>query len=157
MYLDAIFTFICDSRLNGKSQVPEEFYIGSEIDSNDEQIVISKQELRQLHDENLELTKQNLAMSMVIQHGHHERVQPLKAPFDEVCCLTIESIKCYIASFKCYIASIKYFNKLMLMRYLEHQGDQFLAEPRDDEEPLLIHTVYKKLLLLLTIIVVVAV
>ena len=67
-----------------------------DISSNpDEEIVcIPKPQLQLLHDENLALSMQNLALTMVIQNGSQVRVQPLKAPLDEVSKLTIESIKC---------------------------------------------------------------
>ena len=49
LYLDAIFPFRFDICLNGKSQVPEEFYIGSE--SDEEIVSISNRELHRLQDD----------------------------------------------------------------------------------------------------------
>ena len=84
------------------------FYIGSEIDEDEEQIVcIPKPELHRLqddlhhlHDENLELTKQNLALTVLIHDSWHARVAPLKAPLEEVRKLTTQSCFYYLASFK---------------------------------------------------------
>ena len=151
--LDATFAFRSDICLNGKSQVPEEFYIGSNPD--EEIVCMSKPQLQLLRDESLALSMQTLALTTIIRNGSHERVQPLKAPLDEVHKLTIDSIKCYIATFKkTPIVYSGYIDKFMLMQSLEYQGDLFEEERRDGEATLLIPT---KLLLLLTIIVVVVV
>ena len=126
LHLFAIFTFRCDIYLSIKSQEPEEFYIGSNPDEDEEQIVIPRRELRHLHDD-------IVGLSLVVANGWHVRVQPLKAPFDQVRKLTIGSIKCYVASFKkTPIVYSGYIDKFMFMRAIECQGDLF-ADHRDDE------------------------
>ena len=75
------------------------FYIGSEIDaneeqidSNEEQLVISKQELRHLHDE-------NLSMALVIRNGFaHQLLYPVKAPIEQVVKLNNHILDMYFAS-----------------------------------------------------------
>ena len=89
LHLDAIFAFRCDICLNGKSQAPEEFYIGSEPD--EEIVSISKRELQHLHDE-------NLALTMVMYNSWHGRLQPLKADYKVLEKLTMDTITLYFAS-----------------------------------------------------------
>ena len=118
--------------LNLKSQEPEEFYIGSNPDEDEEQIVVPRRELRHLHDD-------IVSLSLAVVNGWHVRVQPLKAPFDEVHKLTIDSIKCYVASSKqTPIVYSRYLDKIMLMRAIECQGDFF--EDRRDGEATFINT-----------------
>ena len=105
--------------------MPEEFYIGSEGDSNEE--------LRHLHDENLELIKQNLALTLVIQNGFHDgRVEPHKAPWAEVVKLSESNIKAYIASHKKTVYAGVYARKFDLKNMIKGRADLF-AESRDDE------------------------
>ena len=89
LHLDAIFTFICDICLNGKSQAPEEFYIGS--DPDEEIVSISKRELKLLRDE-------KLALTMVIRCGWDNRAFPLKADYKVLKKLTMNTIISYFAS-----------------------------------------------------------
>ena len=104
--------------------MPEEFYIGSEGDSNEE--------LRHLHDENLELIKQNLAMTLVIQNGFHGPVAPHKASHDAVVKLSEANIKAYIASHKKTVYAGVYARKFDLKNMIKGRADLF-AESRDDE------------------------
>ena len=129
--------------LKWKSQVPEEFYIGSNPD--EEIVCISKPQLQLLHDENLALSMQNLALTMVIQNGSHERVQPLKAPFEQVLKLSTDDITGYVASFKKtpILLPNRSMSKISFMRAIECQGDFF--EDRRDCEATLINT-YKIIL-----------
>ena len=88
--------------------------------------MIPRRELRHLHDD-------IVSLSLVVVNGWDVRVQPLKAPFDEVHKLTIDSIKCYVASFKkTPIVYSGYIDKFVLMRAIERQGDLF-ADHRDGE------------------------
>ena len=75
---------------------------------------------------------QNLALTMVIQNGSHERVRPLKAPYEEVVKLTKVNIKCYIANFKKTVYAGVYDRKCDLKDRIEDRADLF-AETRDDE------------------------
>ena len=130
MYLDAKFTFICDICLNGKSQVPEEFYIGS---NPDEDIVsIPNRELYQLQADVHHLHDENLALTMVIQNGSHERVQPLKAPMIAVIKLRKANINCYIASFKKTVYAGRYGRKIDLCTNIVDRVD-LVSDRRDDE------------------------
>ena len=63
----------------------------SEGNSDEEQIVISKQELRQLHNENLVLT-------LTIRNGWDQRHQPLKASLEYLCKLNMVTLFKYFAS-----------------------------------------------------------
>ena len=97
--------------------MPEEFYIGSESDSNEE--------LRHLHDE-------NLALTLVIQNGFHGRVEPHKASHDAVVKLSEANIKAYIASHKKTVYAGVYARKFDLKNMIKGRADLF-AESRDDE------------------------
>ena len=108
----------------------EEFYIGSNPD--EEIVCISKPELQRLHDENLTLSMQNLALTMVIQNGSHVRVQSLKAPLDEVSKLTIENIKGYVASFTKTIPTFKN-QAIYKSMWLENVSPDLFADRRDGE------------------------
>ena len=106
-----------------------------DISSNpDEEIVIPNRELQRPHDENLTLSMQNLALTILIQNGSQVRVQPLKAPLDEVEKLTIECIKGYVASFK---KTISFFKKPPLSvsktRLLLNMSTDLFADRRDGE------------------------
>ena len=131
-------------------QMHEEFYIGS---NPDEDIVsIPKPELHRLqddlhhlHGENLELTKQNLALTMLIHDSWHARVAPLKAPLEEVCKLTTQSLLYYIASFKMSPTlptsrdtRVKYLSKVGFCDELERQG--VLVADRRGSEAIFINT-----------------
>ena len=72
-------------------QMHEEFYIGSEGDSNEEQIVIPKQELRRLHDD-------IVSLSLVVANDWHGRIQPLKADYGVLKKLTMSTLNWYFAS-----------------------------------------------------------
>ena len=99
MYLDAIFTFICDICLNGRSQVLEEFYIGSEGDSDT--VCISSRELQQLHDDVRHLHDENLALSLTIRNGWDQRLPlqvPLKASLEMLSKLNKDTLFKYLAS-----------------------------------------------------------
>ena len=89
LYLDAIFPFRFDICLNGKSQVPEEFYIGSE--SDEEIVCIPKQELHHLHDD-------IVSLSLVIRNGWDQRHHPMKAPTEQVAKLNKHTMYMYFAS-----------------------------------------------------------
>ena len=100
---------------------------------------ISNRELHQLqadvlhlHDENLEVIKQNLAMTLIIQNGFHGQVQPHKAPWAEVVKLSKDNIKVYIASFKKTVYAGLYDSKYDLKALIKDRADLF-AESRDDE------------------------
>ena len=100
---------------------------------------ISSRELHQLqadvlhlHDENLEVIKQNLAMTLIIQNGFHGRVEPHKAPWAEVVKLSKDNIKAYIASFKKTVYAGIYDRKCDLEALIKDRADLF-AESRDDE------------------------
>ena len=98
-----MFVFRCDICLHVKSQAPEELYIGSEGD--EELVCISNRELHQLqadvrhlHDENLELTKQNLGLTLTIRNGWDQRQQPLKASLEQLAKLNKDTLFKYFAS-----------------------------------------------------------
>ena len=75
--------------MNGKLKAPEEFYTGSEHDEEAESS--AERELQLLRTE-------NLAMSIVIRDGWHERQQPLKADYKVLEKLTMDTITLYFAS-----------------------------------------------------------
>ena len=96
LYLDAIFAFRFDICLNGKSQVPEEFYIGSETE--EELLSIPKSQLQLLEADVQHLHEKNLAMAMVIQNGWGQRHHPMKAPIEQVAKLNRDILYMYCAS-----------------------------------------------------------
>jgi len=74
-------------------------------ESDVEPVCISTRELyqlqadvRHLHDENLELTKQNLALSLTIRNGWDQRQQPLKASLEMLSKLNKDTLFKYLAS-----------------------------------------------------------
>ena len=130
LYWDAIFAFRSDICLNGKLQVPEEFYIGSE--SDEETVSISNRELHRLQDDLHHLHDENLALTMVVANNWHDRVQPLKAPLDELHKLTIQCCFYYIASFKTKTSPTLPSSKCVILAELGRQG-ALVADRRDDE------------------------
>ena len=100
---------------------------------------ISSRELHQLqadvlhlHDENLEVIKQNLAMTLIIQNGFHGRVEPHKAPWAKVVKLSKDNIKAYIASFKKTVYAGECVRKSDLVEMIKDRVDLF-ADQRDGE------------------------
>ena len=87
--------------------------------------MITRSELRRVHDE-------NLALSLVIQNGFHERVEPHKASYEAVVKLSESSIKAYIASHKKTVYAGLYDRKCDLKNMIKDRADLF-AESRDDE------------------------
>ena len=87
--------------------------------------MITKSELRRVHDE-------NLALSLVIQNGFHERVEPHKASYEAVVKLSQSSIIAYIASHKKTVYAGFYDRKCDLKNMIKDRADLF-AEARDDE------------------------
>ena len=96
LYLDAIFAFRFDICLNGKSQVPEEFYIGS--NPEEEIACIPKPELRRLQDDLHHLHDEKLALTLALRCGWKNHAFPLKADIDVVKKLSKDTIILYFAS-----------------------------------------------------------
>ena len=87
--------------------------------------MITRSELRRVHDE-------NLALTLVIQNAFHERVQPLKAPWAVAVKLSHDNIKAYIASFKKTVYAGVYDRKSDLVEMIKDRVDLF-ADQRDGE------------------------